>query len=64
MLRTYVVNNAQLDQGDLSGVMESMPPQPSIQMAILVLSLVPILIVFPFLQKHFAKGVLTGAVKG
>jgi len=64
VLRTYVVNNAQLDQGDLSGVMESMPPQPSIQMAILVLSLVPILIVFPFLQKHFAKGVLTGAVKG
>ncbi|WP_159698100.1 carbohydrate ABC transporter permease [Arthrobacter sp. 18067] len=64
VLRTYVVNNAQLDQGDLSGVMESMPPQPSIQMAILVLSLVPILIVYPFLQKHFAKGVLTGAVKG
>jgi putative aldouronate transport system permease protein len=25
---------------------------------------VPILMVYPFLQKHFAKGVITGAVKG
>jgi putative aldouronate transport system permease protein len=33
-------------------------------MAILVISIVPILIVYPFLQRHFAKGVLTGAVKG
>jgi multiple sugar transport system permease protein/putative aldouronate transport system permease protein len=33
-------------------------------MAILVVSIVPILIVYPFLQKHFAKGMLTGAVKG
>ncbi|ATG53587.1 ABC transporter permease [Brachybacterium ginsengisoli] len=63
VLRTYVINNAQLDQGDLS-TLESLPPQPSIQMAILVISLVPILVIYPFLQKHFAKGVLTGAVKG
>lgn len=41
-----------------------LPPQQSIQMAILVIALVPILLVYPFLQRHFAKGVLTGAVKG
>jgi multiple sugar transport system permease protein/putative aldouronate transport system permease protein len=33
-------------------------------MAILVVSIVPILVVYPFLQRHFTKGVLTGAVKG
>jgi multiple sugar transport system permease protein/putative aldouronate transport system permease protein len=33
-------------------------------MAILVISIVPILLIYPFLQRHFAKGVLTGAVKG
>jgi multiple sugar transport system permease protein/putative aldouronate transport system permease protein len=33
-------------------------------MAILMISLVPILLVYPFLQRHFTKGVLVGAVKG
>jgi putative aldouronate transport system permease protein len=36
----------------------------SLQMAVVVITLVPILLVFPFLQKHFAKGMLTGAIKG
>ncbi|MFG1707803.1 carbohydrate ABC transporter permease [Nonomuraea sp. M3C6] len=64
VLRTYVVDNSSLgvDAADLSGGF--MPPAQSMQMAILVLSLVPIAIVYPFLQKHFAKGILIGAVKG
>ena len=36
----------------------------SLQMAVVVLTLLPITLVFPFLQKHFAKGMLTGAIKG
>jgi ABC-type glycerol-3-phosphate transport system permease component len=36
----------------------------TIQMAVVVLSVVPILIVYPFMQRFFTKGVLTGAVKG
>ncbi|WP_170318898.1 carbohydrate ABC transporter permease [Allorhizocola rhizosphaerae] len=63
ILRTYVVNNAMLGTDQL-GTSEALPPQQSIQMAILVIALVPILLVYPFLQRHFAKGVLTGAVKG
>jgi multiple sugar transport system permease protein/putative aldouronate transport system permease protein len=62
ILRSYVVDQATLGSGQLSGAV--FPPQQSIQMAILVISVVPILLVYPFLQKHFAKGVLTGAVKG
>jgi multiple sugar transport system permease protein/putative aldouronate transport system permease protein len=61
VLRTYVVNNAELSTGMPA---ESMPPQQSLQMAVLVISLIPILLVYPFLQKHFAKGVVVGAVKG
>jgi putative aldouronate transport system permease protein len=63
VLRTYVVNNAMLGTDQL-GSSDTLPPQQSIQMAILVIALVPILMVYPFLQRHFAKGVLTGAVKG
>ncbi len=42
----------------------STPPPQSMQMAVVVVALLPILIVYPFLQKHFNKGVITGAVKG
>jgi ABC-type glycerol-3-phosphate transport system permease component len=40
------------------------PPPQTIQMAVLVIATVPILLVYPFLQKYFTKGVLTGAIKG
>ncbi|MET7696482.1 ABC transporter permease subunit [Streptomyces sp. NPDC005485] len=36
----------------------------SLQMAVVVLTLIPLLMVYPFMQKHFRTGVLTGAVKG
>lgn len=35
----------------------------SLKMATVVISIVPILMVYPFLQKHFIKGVYMGAVK-
>ncbi|GAA4981539.1 carbohydrate ABC transporter permease [Actinopolymorpha pittospori] len=63
VLRTYVVNQAAIG-GDQVAQAEAIPPQLPLQMAILVLATVPILIVYPFLQKHFAKGVMIGAVKG
>lgn len=64
VLRTYVVDQQQLgvDQLALSG--EAIPPPQSLQTAILMISLVPILLVYPFLQKHFAKGVMLGGIKG
>ncbi len=36
----------------------------ALQMAVVVLTLVPLLLVYPFMQKHFRTGVLTGAIKG
>jgi len=36
----------------------------AIQMAVVTLTLIPILLVYPFVQKHFTKGVLLGAIKG
>ncbi len=63
VLRQYLINNQAIGVDiDLMG--ELPPPQPALQMAILVVSLVPIACVYPFLQKHFTKGMLTGAVKG
>lgn len=36
----------------------------SVKMASIVVSVVPIMIIYPFVQKYFAKGMMVGAVKG
>ncbi|MEU7559940.1 carbohydrate ABC transporter permease [Streptomyces eurythermus] len=47
---------AQINTGQLSPL--------AIQMAVMVLALLPVAVLSPFVQKHFRKGMLTGAVKG
>lgn len=61
VLRTYVLQGSPLIVD--SGV-NTPPPAQSIQMAVIVVAMVPILCVYPFIQRHMTKGVLTGAVKG
>lgn len=39
-------------------------PSEGFKMAALFIATVPILLLYPFLQKHFAKGIIIGAVKG
>lgn len=39
-------------------------PQVSIRMAIAFVAILPILVMYPFLQKYFASGIMGGAVKG
>ena len=39
-------------------------PEQSVKMAVIVVSTVPIMCVYPFLQKYFVKGVMVGALKG
>lgn len=42
----------------------SLPPTESIKMAVVVLTILPILVIYPFVQRHFIKGVILGAIKG
>ncbi len=63
VLRQYVLQGSDIASGAaLSN--EPLPPARTLQMAIVVVATVPILILYPFLQKYFTKGVLTGAIKG
>ncbi|MNE95005.1 hypothetical protein D3C80_1930360 [compost metagenome] len=39
-------------------------PSESFRMAIAVISIIPVLIAYPFFQKYFVKGMTIGAVKG
>ncbi|MET8274791.1 carbohydrate ABC transporter permease [Streptomyces sp. NPDC005134] len=61
VLRTYVLQGQSLSAASAG---EVLAPQQAVQMAVLVIAVVPILCVYPFLQRYFTKGVLTGAIKG
>ncbi|GAA2976465.1 putative aldouronate transport system permease protein [Microbacterium terrae] len=41
-----------------------MPPAQGIKFAVIIVATLPIVLFYPFLQKHFAKGMLIGSVKG
>ena len=40
------------------------PPEKAVKMATTVLATIPILLIYPFVQKYFTQGVMVGAVKG
>lgn len=56
MLSGILGNNASITLADI--------PQEASRMAMCVLTMGPILIVYPFFQKYFIKGMTMGAVKG
>ncbi|TDC72311.1 carbohydrate ABC transporter permease [Streptomyces hainanensis] len=64
VLRTYVVQNAAIGAGEASAAGAALPPSYALQAAILVLSIIPIALVFPLIQRHMTKGLMVGAVKG
>jgi putative aldouronate transport system permease protein len=43
---------------------ESAVTSQSLQMAMIVIATVPILMVYPFLQKYFVRGIMLGSIKG
>ena len=63
ILRQYVVQAEPLPGAAAQEQLQHITPE-TIQMAVVVLATVPILVVYPFLQRYFTKGVLTGAIKG
>ncbi|GHS86524.1 ABC transporter permease [Actinomycetota bacterium] len=62
VLNQYVLRGqALVDSTNVPG--EALPPPQTIQMAVIVIATVPILLVYPFAQRFFTQGVLTGAIK-
>lgn len=64
-LLNQILRNAQAMASDFSGDMGGMAiPTNSVRMAIAFIAILPILVVYPFLQKYFQSGIAMGALKG
>ena len=50
--------------GTVRSTMSSPPPSRAIQNAVIVVSTVPVVLIYPFVQKYFVKGIMVGSVKG
>lgn len=61
ILRQIITSASQV--GDAMGGASSIPPA-TVRNCTIVIATVPILAVYPFLQKYFTKGLLVGSVKG
>ena len=60
-----VQNQASADMmADLESLMEQQKAAELIKYGLMIVSALPVLVIYPFLQKYFAKGVMVGAVKG
>lgn len=59
-----VLRNIVMQTAETTSTADQELPEDSLKMAVIVIGTLPILCVYPFLQKHFAAGVMVGAVKG
>lgn len=66
ILRNIVAtaNISDLDAMSMAAADYVPPPSQSIKSATIVISTLPILVVYPFIQKYFVKGAMVGSVKG
>lgn len=66
VLRQFLLESTQVqdDLGLNQTIAEASLAYVSLQYAIIVVSSLPLIIVYPFMQKYFTKGIMVGAVKG
>jgi putative aldouronate transport system permease protein len=59
--------NIQSEITGMSRVMQGVvvnPPKESLKMATAIVTMGPIILIYPFLQRYFVKGIIVGAIKG
>jgi putative aldouronate transport system permease protein len=64
VLRSIVFDSiTTADNASAMVMIEEKPFTMGIKMAAVIVTMLPIMLIYPFLQKHFAKGVMVGAIK-
>lgn len=63
ILQQIVINSDSLQIAGSSYVPSEMLLPEGVKMAVVIVSVLPIVMIYPFIQKHFIKGVMLGAIK-
>ncbi len=65
ILRRMLVDQTMMNQvrKGATSLTNTLPPPMALRMATIICAMVPIMCVYPFLQKHFTSGITLGAVK-
>ena len=63
ILRSMILDSQVANEAAATVAIEDRSFSSGIKMAAVVVTMLPIMCVYPFLQKHFAKGVMVGAIK-
>ncbi len=64
VLREILLQNQELAAGDGTGLYERMMAAETMKYAIIIIASVPVICLYPLVQRHFVKGVMVGAIKG
>ena len=64
ILREILIDNQMQSADSLAAAVEDTFSSELVKYCTIIVSTLPILIIYPFLQKYFEKGVMIGAVKG
>jgi putative aldouronate transport system permease protein len=59
-----VIRNILMQSQNPELMLEEYVPTTTLQMAAVIVASVPIIVIYPFIQKHFTKGVMLGSIKG
>jgi len=64
-VKSLLVDSSTSSSGDSGMAIDALNiPSETVRMATVILAMLPILIVYPFVQRYFIKGVMLGSIKG
>lgn len=64
VLRNMIQSPSVSQELSINSMLVSQLPPETVKMATVVVTIIPVLIVYPFLQRFFIKGMLIGSIKG
>ena len=65
VLRDILLQNSlEAVGGDLTGMYEKVMRGETMKYALIIVASLPVILIYPFVQKYFVKGIMVGAIKG